>query len=374
MFKRRAKLFFILCASSLLSGCWDQEPLREARLAYSLGYDITEESKLQQTIELVKSSSGEQSSFENEIHSATGYNIRDTSDSLKKNVTGNIRYFKYGVKLLGTKIQKKGILPYLDVAFRDPTNPTALVKLIAVDGETSKILEKKKVGNLLIGDFLKKKIKSLEDMSVFPKETLETAVTKMLDPGKDFTLPSIKLKGKEVITNGIALFNNDKLTGLLPSRQSVLFVLLTGNMGDSAHITQQLTGKNSSNRDNYITFEISNQKLKRDLNITTDKKGNVYAHLKLKLQVIALEAPRDNMYKIGERTQLNQELSKQLTKEAKRITNTLQKANCDAFGIGRHLIAYHPDLWKKKNWKKDYAKVKFKPEIEVSILYNGVLK
>lgn len=33
-------------------------------------------------------------------------------------------------------------------------------------------------------------------MSVFPKETLETAATKMLDPGKDFTLPSIKIKRK----------------------------------------------------------------------------------------------------------------------------------------------------------------------------------
>ena len=26
-----------------------------------------------------------------------------------------------------------------------------------------------------------------------------------------------------------------------------------------------------------------------------------------------------------------------------------------------------------KNWDKDYAKVKFKPEVEVSILYSGVL-
>ncbi|MZE36659.1 Ger(x)C family spore germination protein, partial [Bacillus anthracis] len=50
------------------------------------------------------------------------------------------------------------------------------------------------------------------------------------------------------------------------------------------------------------------------------------------------------------------------------------KANCDAFGIGRHLIAYHPDLWKKKKWNKDYAKVKFKPEVDVNILYSGVLK
>lgn len=29
---------------------------------------------------------------------------------------------------------------------------------------------------------------------------------------------------------------------------------------------------------------------------------------------------------------------------------------------------------KKKNWNKDYAKVKFKPEVEVNILYSGVLK
>ena len=46
MFKKRVKLFFILCTSSFLAGCWDQEPLREARLAYSNGYDITEENKL----------------------------------------------------------------------------------------------------------------------------------------------------------------------------------------------------------------------------------------------------------------------------------------------------------------------------------------
>ena len=29
---------------------------------------------------------------------------------------------------------------------------------------------------------------------------------------------------------------------------------------------------------------------------------------------------------------------------------------------------------RKKNWNKDYAKVKFKPEVEVSILYSGVFK
>lgn len=29
---------------------------------------------------------------------------------------------------------------------------------------------------------------------------------------------------------------------------------------------------------------------------------------------------------------------------------------------------------RKKNWNKDYAKVKFKSEVDVNILYSGVLK
>ena len=105
MFPKRVKLLLILCASSLLSGCWDQEPLREASLAYSVGADITEENKLQQTIELVKVQA------ESNLHLRMKYiqqphNIMDTGDALK-NVTGNIRYFKYGVQLLGTKILKR---------------------------------------------------------------------------------------------------------------------------------------------------------------------------------------------------------------------------------------------------------------------------
>ena len=31
-------------------------------------------------------------------------------------------------------------------------------------------------------------------------------------------------------------------------------------------------------------------------------------------------------------------------------------------------------IYGRKNWNKDYAKVKFKPEVEVNILYSGVLK
>ena len=63
-------------------------------------------------------------------------------------------------------------------AFGDPTNPTALVKLIAVDGETSEILEKKKVGNLLIGDFLKEKSEKLRRYECISKRNFRNSCYK----------------------------------------------------------------------------------------------------------------------------------------------------------------------------------------------------
>ena len=87
-----------------------------------------------------------------------------------------------------------------------------------------------------------------------------------------FHPPIYKAKRKRSCNQWIALFNKDKLTGLLPSRQSVLFVLLTDKMGTSARITQKLTNSDSSNTSDYITIDVSNQKLKRNLKITTDKK------------------------------------------------------------------------------------------------------
>ncbi|HDR6310719.1 TPA: Ger(x)C family spore germination protein [Bacillus cereus] len=372
MLKRKVNLCITLCTLLFLTGCWDQKLLRDARLAYSISYDLTQKGRTQQTIEIVTSSSGERSSFKNEIRSATGDNVRNSSDAIKRTVTGNIRYFKNGILLLGKSIQKKGIRPYLNVDFRDPNNPTALLKAASVDGNASQILKKKKVGTILIGEFLTKKLTSLEEMSVFPQDSYEVIGRKMLDSGQDFTLPSIQFKNGEVISNGLALFNGDKVTGLLTPKQSTLFVLLTGKMGKSASLTRNLT-KKSAEISNYITFELKPNGLSRNLKLKIDKQGNVHANIKLKLQVIVLETSIEHVYSKKNRKKIEKTLSKKLTKEANLIITKLQKANCDALGIGRQLIAYHPEVWKKKNWKKDYKKVKFKPEVEVSILTSGIL-
>lgn len=71
---------------------------------------------------------------------------------------------------------------------------------------------------------------------------------------------------------------------------------------------------------------------------------------------------------------VNQDLSDLLTKEAKTVVNEIQKANCDIFGVGRKLIAYHHNVWSNKNWSEDYRKVKFHTKVDVKIVSTGILQ
>ncbi|CUB11459.1 hypothetical protein BN2127_JRS1_03245 [Bacillus cereus] len=303
------------------------------------------------------------SKLTNQVHSAIKNTAQDTTDQMRTNTTGDISYIKYGVQLYGKSIEKKGIFPTLDVAFRDPGNPTSLVKLVSVDGESSEILEKKKVGELMIGEFLKKKVSTLEERSYFPVENLESVLKKILDKGEDFTLPSIKIQDKEIVTNGIALFHNDKLTGRLPLNQCVLFTLLKGKMGKKAHITREI------NSTDYVSVEINEGQMKRKMNVITDKNGNVHVTIKLKLFVTVLEYTNGHLAHEKEKKRLSKWLSKELTGDSKKIVDKLQKANCDAFGVGRQVIAYHPKVWKKFNYKK----VSFDTKVDVNIYMSGVL-
>ncbi|MDA2638896.1 Ger(x)C family spore germination protein [Bacillus cereus] len=359
MHKRIMAISMLFCVSSLLSGCWDQKPLRKSRLAYSLGYDLDQNNNLKQTLEIVHVDSKPT----NEIHSALKHTAQDTTDKMRTNTTGDISYVKYGLQLYGKTLAEKGIFPTLDVAFRDPGNPTSLVKLVSVDGVSSEILERKKVGKLLIGEFLKEKMNSLEERSYFPVENLESIFRKILDNGEDFTLPSIQIQEKEIVTNGLSLFHHDKLTGRLPLDQCVLFTLLKGQVGKKAHITKKINSKD------YVSMEVKKGQLQQNMNVRVDKSDNVHVTIQLKLLVTIIEYSKPHLGAVKEKQKLRTQISKKLTADSKIIVSTLQQANCDAFGVGRQLIAYHPQSWKKFK----YEKVKFHTQVDVQILSTGIL-
>jgi len=353
------KKLYIFLSVILLSGCWDYKLLRDSRIAYSIALDLQDKNRLKGTVEVVTSIQNRKS----EIHSAVDLSAQEISDRFRTNVTGDIHFSMYKNQLFGNEFAQKGFFPSLDVAYRDQYNPTAEVKIIIVDGNASEVLKKKKIGEMLIGEFLKRKVKNLENRSYLPNENLETIFRKNLDEGEDFALPSIKLQGEEIISNGLALFHHDKMTGVMPLKKCTLFVLMTGRPGKLANLAVPL--KNNGR----MTIQTHGNQISHKKRVVVHKNGKIDVYIRLKMKVVVLQFPSNHLNSLDRRKTITSEISKNLTNQSKEITKRLQQANCDAFGVGRQLIAYHPEEWKKFDLKK----IKFHTKVDVTILNSGVL-
>ncbi|EHS56720.1 Ger(x)C family spore germination protein [Paenibacillus sp. Aloe-11] len=371
--KKRSRALGMLALLIFTTGCWDQDSLRDARLANATAYDFTPEGMLKQTLEIVDDSQGNQGKSTNEIHSGTGNSLRQSTDKIRAKVTGDIRYFKYGVILYSESVARKDLYPYLDVMYREPDHPTSHVKIAIVDGLAGEIIEQKSIGSLLIGEFIAKKIRSLEEMCVFPEMTLETLLPPMLDPGQDFALPYLSKEGEDVIARGIALFHGQRFTGNLDTEQGALYVLMTGKWKKTARFVKRIHSGPASDVQNFITYQTNNQNVKRHLAVKVQRDGQIDVNLSLKLPVTIVEYARDHLQDKANVHRLNDQLSEIMTKDAEEIIRTLQKSGCDAFGIGRQLIAHHPAVWKSVDWNKEYPNVRFHTQVTVDIVGNGIL-
>lgn len=273
---------------------------------------------------------------------------------------------------MGRTTAERGLYPILDVNYRDPSNPTSNVRLIITEGEAAQILEQKKVGELKIGEFIKQKIDSLEEMSIFPKETADTVFRSLMDPGHDFALPYLGRDEGDIITKGVALFHDQNYSGMLNPDQSIMMVLLMGQQGKNARFTKKLDLGHSDDIRNFITINVGSKKIKRKFKVSVSADESIDVNLGLELQAVVEEFT--DVLDEKELKKVNQDLSDLLTKEAKTVVNEIQKANCDIFGVGRKLIAYHHNVWSNKNWSEDYRKVKFHTKVDVKIVSTGILQ
>lgn len=362
-------------STALLSGCWDREYLKDLNLAYSVGFDLIKDHKIKETVELIIPPKTEQSATTNEIHSAVGLSTRGASNILRARVRGNMRVIKNSVQLIGRSLAEEGLKAPMDVNFRDPQNPSSDVRLVVTENDASEIIGMKKIGELQIGEFLTQKISSLERMSLFyPPETVNTVFRSLTDPGQDFALPYIGVQGSEIVAKGVALFHDQSLSGSLGKDQSIMLVLMKGKSGGNARFTKTVNLDTTKPIRGSISYNVGNKKRKRVFHVSVARNGDVHVTLRLKLQAVIEEFTGPQLLDDKAVTRVNRELSSIMTEEAREVVRELQQANCDIFGVGRQLMAYHPKLWKRIDWNKEYRNVQFHTQVQVSIIDTGVIQ
>jgi Ger(x)C family germination protein len=367
--KSKQPILVLLCL--ILAGCWDQHLMKNAVLIQVLSFDLTPKNEilLGVSIPIIKEATGgPQVSVNSETFSASGHTPRDSRLKIDREISGILDSSKNKLILFGERMAEAGIYPSLDVIWRDPRNSLGAT-LGIVEGEALNLLKIKPKYEPNVSEYIQDALTSAEENSIIPVQTIQTLASEMLDPGEDIVLPYITMNDqKSAVVIGLALMNEKKYAGNLTTQESALLLLLNDKKGKYARFTKQVNHERQQELNRYLSFNVQNSKRKLMVYV---KDGEVSVQLNLDLKINVDEYPKGDVPKEIEK--LNKVLSKELTEDSKRVLKKLQQANCDAFGIGRRLIAFHPETWKKQDKKNYFQKIKFNTVVKVEVIKHGIV-
>ncbi|MBP1931857.1 Ger(x)C family spore germination protein [Ammoniphilus resinae] len=374
--KKRSS-FSCLLLSLILTGCWDQQLLKDSRLVYGSSFDVTKEGEIETTsaIRVIQlgSKGGGQPVAVNEIISGTGNTLRESRLEIDRILSGEYSPNKTRVFVLGEELAKKDIYPIFDILYRDPRSSLGS-KVVVVKGKGSEIIKMNQIGQTLISEDIVELVKDAEKYTLVPNETVQSICTLMFDPGKDFYLPYIEKTGeKSIKVMGVALFNEQQYTGkTLSVKDSPMLLLLHDRKAKLTRLTLMVNPEEENRIKKYITIDIAGNK--RDLKVSVDNKNKIHVNIDLHLKVNILEYAKNELSQPKEIEKLTKKLAEILTSKSTYVIDQLQDANCDALGIGRELMAYYPESIKGENWEKMYPMIDFQTNVYVDIIGTGIIK
>ncbi|HET7628711.1 MAG TPA: Ger(x)C family spore germination protein [Bacillales bacterium] len=373
---KKTYAMILFSALVLLTGCWDQRYFKDVKLGMASSMDVAAGGKMRLTVSIptVQKFAQGLGTEKIQIVSTVASTPRKARMKIDRIVAKNFDAAKMRVFLIGEKMAKKGIYPLLDVLYRDPSNPLD-AKIAVMKGKGQAGINLSPPGESRISEYLRDLLDSAERSTLLPKGNDIQAVSgNLVGKGKDDVLPYLVLnQQKGIITvSGVALFNRDYYTGKhLTPEQATLLILMSGKHGRIARITKKMYDFNKQPVKNFITIDV--KKVKSNLQLKVESPTDISAFLNMTLVVRTVEFPIDHLHSKNIVEQLNEKLSKKITKDANQVISKLQEANCDYFGLGRQMIAFHPDIWNQIDWNKRYPKIDFKSKVRVNIVQHGII-
>ncbi|MBY6024237.1 MULTISPECIES: Ger(x)C family spore germination protein [Bacillaceae] len=368
--KKQWKMWVLLSSTlALLTGCWDQKMLKDTIFMSAASYQIAPDGRIDGAI-AVHSYISNQEAPVSKIYHATASSPRSGRVQLNEQLSGTLMTAKNRVFLIEDDLAKKGIIQLSDVLYRTPESPL-IARYVIIDGKPNEIINMKQVGEELIGEYLSGVILTAEKQSLVPVETLQTICTLLFDEGKGLALPYAKFnkENMSVEIKGIALFNGEKFSGITLKDEEAKALLLLSNKKNK-YMT--MTDKVKMNGKEYIvSYDVAKAKSKLKIKVRSNHQLEVKVPVSLKVSITEFtygEVGSDDLIKKIENT-----INKNVQNKAEKVVEKLQKANCDFLEVGRELMAYHPDVWKELEWKKDYAQIDIKPDVTVEVIHRGII-
>lgn len=362
---------FLLCFMPLLSGCWDQMSLRNLNLVDIAGVDVNDETgdiEIHYVItHLTKAGqgSGEPMSMDKKLK---GKSVVDAVGHAQFSNQAPFIGISTGVYVFSEQFASHNPISELEFLIHAPYTSIS-TPVVIFEGNLSSFLEKEPEKDKQFTKEFFNFVKLLDQNSIISTTSMMQFIEAT---NTDLALPVIKQGETGVELNGALLFRQGKNTSVKLTNEEVqMMALLRGRDKGRQRYTGYLSGKEekTTNQPNQNEYGFSVKKGKANIVVSSGSKKNptITVHVQLKINAFKLTKKFSDL-KSDVVNQMEKELSRQLEKQAAGTIKTMQEANCDVLGIGNKLKAYHPKVWEKLNWDKDYQTISIQPDFDVHIL------
>lgn len=368
----RKTVTILLLLATVLSGCGYHSQLKNVQLIYATSLDLNDKNEIVANV-TIQTPGEQEKAPRHEVIMAQGLTLQESLfKKIALQIAGPVGTSKNQIILMSDKLARNDLAVTLDSTFRNANDPMQS-RMAIVPGDASKLIHLERIGSATVGEYLRKIIISAVYETDIPFVTLHSLYPTMFDPGRDTVLPMLDREGDKAQVKGIALMHDRRYTGqFLSQNESTLFLLLNGEKGGICVITRSLQEGENKNKDASQMISINIVKAKRTKRVTVSSDGRVRVNMNLKMKASVVEYAGGDLSDKQTAKNLNKKLSQMLTEEYQHITEKLKLANCDALGIGRDIMAFHPKEWKKLNWQEDYRNTDFRVSATVDIISHGV--
>ncbi|WP_026576620.1 Ger(x)C family spore germination protein [Bacillus sp. UNC438CL73TsuS30] len=375
-------LLAILLCFSFISGCAERKQLEKLALITAAGYDLDKKNVIKGTVVVHKFDPMAQNItkvISADSHTSKGLMKKQNLMSNQKLVSGQMRCVVYSRMLA-----EKGVIQLVDALNRDSTVGN-MVYLTVADGKASSIINLDETNQQVnLGTYLYNIIKQNVEGEQILSPTLQEFNHNYYDIGKDPVLPIMKLKDKDVIISGIALFRDDQLVAELdPSKIFYLKVLAdkynagSQELGFNRDQFKQFrlkTGEHATRTVyNKLFIDIDNIRSHSKIKLVDKKSLRFKVEVKLSSRLLETTEPIDFSNPAAVKF-IEKEINKKMKKEIGGFLAYLQKLDVDPVGFGNEYETHlRGKQLSKKEWRRLFKRATFDIHVKNTIVKTGVI-
>ncbi|MDP4180735.1 MAG: Ger(x)C family spore germination protein [Bacillota bacterium] len=367
---RRMLFSLILISNMLLCGCWNYHDIEKYSLVLGFAIDRNEqENSYLLTAEVLDfEMSGKEAKPTSKLIESKGNSVFDAIRNMLKLTEKRLYWGHADTVIFSQDIAKEGIIPVLDLIFRDAEMREEMHVVISKEKTAKELLEQQTMISTLRSTEIDRILNSQGSLAKAPVVEAYELINELEGEGISAALPAMGIAtnaGKKTVElMGTALFKSDKLIGFIDSEETKYFLFVINKVNRGLLIQNE----SPENQMNKITLEIFKTKTKTKPEYY-DGKVVMDIDIKTEVAIAEMETSMDYIKDVN-RSKLKKDAEASLKSSVKNIIKKIQdNYDTDIFGFGMLVSANMPSLWDSigPDWDHLFKKLDVNVNVDISI-------